>query len=214
MLTITRFQFNMFGENTYLLADEATSQAAVVDPGMFYPEEFKAFDKFISDHQLQLTQIINTHLHLDHCFGANYVSTHYGARLAAHDGDAVLGATIGEQSRRFGIREAQKPVEIDIKLHQGDRVAIGSNTLTVLHVPGHSPGGIALYCEAQHFVLVGDSLFQGSVGRTDLPGGDHTTLIESIRRRLLTLPGDTTVLPGHGEPTTIAAELRSNPFLR
>ena len=214
MLTITRFQFNMFGENTYLLVDSATSEAAVVDPGMFYPEEYKAFDDYISGHHVQLKQIINTHLHLDHCFGADYVKTKYGAPVSAHEADAPLGANIPDQSRRFGIREEQQAVGIDVKLHDGDTVAIGSGSLRVLHVPGHSPGGIALYCAAQHFVLVGDSLFQGSVGRTDLPGGDHSTLVASIRARLLTLPPDTTVLPGHGDPTTIEAELRSNPFLR
>lgn len=204
----------MFGELTYVLVDEGTRQCAIVDAGMVQREEEDAVAAFIADNQLTLTQLINTHLHMDHCFGVNYLKDKYGVKLAANPGDQPLGANFASQLTRFGINPAgHKNVEIDIPLHTGDIITIGDSQLEVIEVPGHTPGGIALYCKAQKFVLVGDSLFAGSIGRTDLPGGDHATLIRAIERGLMTLPDDTTVLSGHGQPTTIGQERRSNPYL-
>lgn len=213
MFKITRFELNPFQENTYILADEATSDAIIVDPGMYQDEEFKAVDRFIADNGLHLTQIVNTHMHLDHCFGASYVKSKYGVKLAAHPDDASLGLSLPEQCRRFGIKKCDQGVEIDIPLADGDEIRVGESRLRVLHVPGHSRGGIALYCAEQKFVLVGDSLFKGSIGRTDLEGGNHATLIKAITDKLLVLPDDTTVLSGHGEPTTIRYERGYNPYL-
>lgn len=213
MLNITIFTVNNFSENTYLLVDEQTHEAAVVDPGMLFDEERKAFDRFVADNGLKLNQIINTHLHLDHCFGADYVKGRYGAKVLASRADAFLGMSVVEQARRYGIREQIGNVEIDVDLKDGDTVTIGESILKVISVPGHTPGGLALYSEVQKFVLVGDSLFDGSIGRTDLPGGDHVALIRNIKSKLLTLPPDTTVLSGHGEPTTIGKELQTNPYV-
>lgn len=213
MLEISKLEFNPFGENTYLLIDSATKDAAVLDPGMFNAREEEAFDKAVADSGAKLTQIINTHMHLDHCFGANHVKQAYGAPLKANPGDARLGLTISEQMSKFGMRGA-RPVEIDVPLSDGDVISIGESRLQVIHVPGHSEGGIALYYKEGNVLFSGDSLFRGSVGRTDLLGGNHSQLIASINSKLLTLPADTIVLPGHGGPTTIGQERASNPFLQ
>lgn len=213
MLEISRLEFNPFGENTYLLIDSATKEAAVVDPGMIDAREQKAFDKALADSGAKLTQIINTHMHLDHCFGANYVKQAYAVPMKAHSADAALGLGISDQMAKFGMRGGI-PVEIDVPLSDGDTISIGQNRLQVIHVPGHSAGGIALYYKEGGVLLSGDSLFKGSVGRTDLLGGDFTQLIASIKNKLLALPDDTVVLPGHGGPTTIGQERAHNLFLR
>lgn len=214
MLTVKRFVFNPFDENTYLLTDSATGQTAVVDPGMFNVHDLEEFDNYIEQNRLTLTQIINTHLHVDHCFGNTHVRDRYGIKTAAHPGDAELGRNAAAQAARFGMRRPMLPVTIDVPLADGDTITIGSdNTLTVIAVPGHSQGGIALYDARDGFVLTGDSLFQNSIGRTDLPGGNMRQLVQAVRTRLLTLPDDTVVLPGHGPATTIGQEKAGNPFL-
>lgn len=214
MLSIKQFIFNPFGEATYIIYDQESSDAIVVDPGMVENAENTRFDKFIEDNNLNITGIINTHLHLDHCFGNNYVKNKYGVPVRAHIADAPLGQNIASQVARFGLPiRSGEPVTIDIPLNQGDTISLGKDILHVLHVPGHSPGGIALYSPTGKFVIAGDSLFKGSIGRTDLPGGDHATLIKAVTDKLLTLPDDTLVLSGHGEPTTIGDEKASNPFL-
>lgn len=214
MLTIKQFIFNPFGESTYVVFDQTSRQAIVVDPGMTNSAERAQFDRYIEDNGLSLTGIVNTHLHLDHCFGANYVKDKYGVPVKAHAADAPLGASVPLQARRFGLGNvAAEGVTIDVPLADGDTVTLGDDKLEVIHVPGHSPGGIALYSPTGKFVIAGDSLFKGSIGRTDLEGGDHAMLVKAVTDRLLTLPDDTLVLSGHGEPTTIGREKLSNPYL-
>jgi glyoxylase-like metal-dependent hydrolase (beta-lactamase superfamily II) len=213
MLKVKNFEFNYFGENTYLLVDEDTNKAIVVDPGMFKPKEQRVFDDYILQNKMELIMVVNTHLHLDHCFSDNYVRNNYGVKIAAHKADSSLGLSIVDQARRFGLAIESDPVAIDIELNDGDVITVGNSRLVVIHVPGHSPGGIALYSEADKFVLSGDSLFSHSIGRTDLPGGDATQLISSIREKLFQLPEQTTVLPGHGPYTSIAVERTENPYV-
>ena len=215
MLKIHRFIFNPFEENTYVLVDSQNKSAVVVDPGMWNNHEREAFDRFINDNGINITQIVNTHMHLDHCFGDNYVRDRYGVKINASAGDAYLGKSISEQARRFGLSGMfpSDGVKADVYLEDGDTLKVGDSSLKVIAVPGHSPGGLALYCAKQGFVLTGDSLFEGSIGRTDLDGGDHATLVDAVSRRLLSLPGDTDVFPGHGPQTTISAEALSNPYL-
>lgn len=214
MLRVKQFVFNLFGESTFIVADEATGDAIVVDPGMSDDDERKRFDDFIEDNHLKLTGVVNTHMHVDHCLGANYVRDRYGVPVRAHSADAFLGEAAADQAARFGMRGRASAVVIDEPLKAGDEIILGDERLEVIHVPGHSPGGIALYSPTGKFVIAGDSLFAGSIGRTDLPGGDHSTLVRSVREHLLTLPDDTLVLPGHGEPTTIGREKSHNMFLR
>ncbi len=209
MIKIKQFVFSDFGVNTYLLIDEDTRQAAVIDPAMSSKAERERFDKYVSDNDIKITQEINTHLHLDHCFGMDYVKDKYGIPLKAHAADAPVGRMMAQQYAMFGIRQAAPEVVIDVPLKDGDIIEIGHSRLQVIHVPGHSPGGIALYYKEGNVVLVGDSLFRGSIGRTDLYGSQQQ-LVDSIRNRLFTLPDSTLVLSGHGMQTTIGDEKRSN----
>lgn len=213
MIRIKQFVFNNFGVNTYLLIDEATRDAAVVDPAMASQGEYRIFDTYVADSGIHLTRIINTHLHLDHCFGLNYVKDKYGVSVMAHPADALLGQHMAEQCRRFGMRWQGGPVLIDTPLADGDTVEIGQSSQHVIHVPGHSPGSIALYLPDEKLLLSGDTLFRGSVGRTDLEGGSQSRLLESVRTRLYTLPDDVSVFPGHDRPTTIGTEKKYNPFV-
>ncbi len=214
MLQIKQFVFNPFGECTYIVWDEDSRDAIIVDPGMIAPAEANRLNDYIAEKKLNITGIVNTHMHLDHCFGANYVHSRYKAPVKAHAADAPLGRSIAAQAARFGIKGLpESGVEIDVPLTDGDTIALGKEAIEVIHVPGHSPGGIALYSPSGKFVLSGDSLFKGSIGRTDLEGGDQHTLVEAVRHRLLSLPDDTLVLPGHGPATTIGDEKTSNPFL-
>ena len=212
MFRIIHLAVNPFEENVLILVDEDTKDAIVIDPGMLYPEELQKFDEIIREEGLHLTQIVNTHQHLDHIFGANAVKDKYGIPLAASPSDDTFGQSIATHAARFGIKAGAKPVVRDIALADGDTITVGKSTLHVLAVPGHTPGGLAFYCPEQKFIITGDSLFRGSIGRTDL-GGDQATLVSSIRSKLLTLPDDTTVIPGHGPTTTIGAEKRHNPYI-
>lgn len=213
-MKVSRFVFNMFGVNTYVIWDPESSEAAIIDPGMIDDQERNALDNFIESRKLKVTQLINTHSHLDHIFGNTYIKEKYGLEIKAHPADAFLAESLSEQSCRFGLRMPLKPQSIDIELHDGDTIFLGKERIDVLGVPGHSPGGIALYCPESNFVITGDTLFPGSMGRTDLPMGDYATLADAIRRKLLTLPDSTVVLSGHGGETTIGNEKKSNPFLK
>ncbi|MGM9826794.1 MAG: MBL fold metallo-hydrolase [Muribaculaceae bacterium] len=213
MIKIHCFIFNPFEENTYLLVDQATNDAAVVDPGMFTQDDIRVFDDFIKEHGINLRQVINTHMHVDHCFGDNYVRDKYGVKVAANLGDDYYAASLEVQARRFGMQRTMRPVEIDAPLEDGDTIMVGQTPLTVIHVPGHSQGGIALYDKEGKWVISGDSLFRGSIGRTDFQGGNHSQLVSSVRNKLLSLPGDTMVLPGHGPTTTIDYEKAHNPYI-
>ena len=200
MIKVKQFCFNPFAESAFVISDTESGQAIAVDPGMLDVREQQAFDSYISENQLSLTQVVNTHLHLDHCFG---------------DNDAFLGKTLTEQAARFGIPASMvSDVEIDVPLKDGDTISVGQYNLHVLHVPGHSPGSIALYSPEGNFLISGDALFKHSIGRTDLPGGSLDTLLASINNKLLTLPDQTQVLPGHDEFTTIGEEKKFNPYIK
>lgn len=215
MLQIHQFVFNNFEENTYIAVDKATGIAAIIDPGMLYDEEKSAIEKYITEHDIKLNQIILTHAHLDHCFGAEYVKSRFGVPVKAHEADAALAAGFAQQGARFGMGKVLKNgIEFDVTLHDGDIIDIGESKLDVIHVPGHSKGGIVLYDKADGVAFVGDSIFAGSIGRTDLEGGDHATLINALKTKVLTLPDNTYLLPGHGEVTTVRNEREHNPYLR
>lgn len=212
-MEIAVFQLSLFGINTYLLFDEDEKKCAVIDPGMSNPEEEKAIENFISEKGLTLTHIINTHLHIDHVAGVPFLKKKYGAPVLAHKGDEFMGQRLADQARMFGMNMNLDNIEISQYLEDGDIIKIGNGELEVISVPGHSKGSVALYDKKDGFLISGDALFQGSIGRTDLPGGNYSELITNINNRLLTLPDDTVVFPGHGPSTTIGREKRSNPFL-
>lgn len=214
-MNIAKFGFSLFGINTYVVFDPIEKKAAVIDPGMILPEEREAMDRFLEKNNLELTHVIDTHLHIDHAIGVKYLKDKYNVPLYANPGDEMLGKRLQVQAQQFGVPgEFEDGVVIDHPIEDGETIKIGSGELKVIHVPGHSPGSVALYDPQGGFVITGDALFQGSVGRTDLPGGNGRQLIESIKTKLLPLPGETLVYPGHGPHTTIASEARSNPFLR
>ncbi|WP_297069123.1 MBL fold metallo-hydrolase [uncultured Duncaniella sp.] len=213
-MKVSRFVFNMFGVNTYVVWDPESLEAAIIDPGMIDDDERRALDSFIESRNLKVTQLINTHSHLDHIFGNTYIKEKYGLEIKANPADDFLARTLPEQAARFGLRMPLQPQQLDVELHDGDTIFLGKERMEVLGVPGHSPGGIALYCPESNFVITGDTLFPGSMGRTDLPMGDYATLVDAIRRKLLTLPDSTVVLSGHGGETTIGNEKKSNPFLK
>lgn len=214
-MKIKTLEFNPFGVNTYIVWNKDTLEAAVVDPGMSNQNECFRFKQFVEIERLQITKLINTHLHIDHTLGNEFVEATYGVSLMAHSDDAPLGAMRAQQAAMFNLRGvATDAVQIGTEIKAGDKIYLGDEHLEVLEVPGHSPGSIALYSPADGFVITGDALFRGSVGRTDLPGGNHSTLINSIKTHLMTLPSDTVVYPGHGPATIIGQEAKTNPFIR
>ena len=213
-MKIAKFEFALFGINTYVVWDPATRKAAIIDPGMIDSEEEEALDNFIKREGLTVTHVINTHLHVDHAIGDKYASETFQAPVYGHKDDEFLGKRLRQQAEEFHLRQKVSDVTLSSYLNDGDVIKIGDGELRVIHVPGHSPGGIALYDAKDHFLISGDSLFQGSIGRTDLPGGSMPQLVEAVKAKLLTLPDDTVVYPGHGPATTIANEKRYNPYLR
>lgn len=213
-MKIKKFEFNIFGVNTYVVWNPESMETAVIDPGMADEREEHGLSDFISREGLQVTTLLNTHLHIDHTLGDDYVEERYGVGLQAHPADDFLGQRRDVQAQMFHMRIAPpKPLQISVELKAGDKIFLGKEYLEALEVPGHSPGSLAFYSPTGKFVITGDALFMGSVGRTDLPRGDHRTLIESVRTNLLSLPDDTIVYPGHGPETTIGAEKYQNPYL-
>lgn len=213
MLSVKRFVTNMFAENTYVVSDSLTQEAAVIDAGMLFDDEWQEFDAYIADKRLKVTHLLNTHLHIDHLFGVAEAVRRYGVGLSASSADSFLSDRVEQQAAMFGIRRKMEQIKIEHPLADGDEIRLGNSTLKVIATPGHSLGGICFYSADDGLLFSGDSLFQTGIGRTDLPGGDYATLIHSITDRLLTLPDDTKVLPGHGPSTTIAQERQYNPFL-
>lgn len=213
-MKLVRFGFSLFGINTYLVVDEASKKCAVVDPGMIEPDEENALVDYIERNKLHVVDVINTHLHVDHAIGDKFVAEKFRVPVLGHRSDETLGRRLQEQAEMFGMRGKLDSVSLTSYLEDGDRVSIGDGELEVLHVPGHSPGSIALYDPQGHWVIVGDALFAGSIGRTDLPVGDYATLVGAINDRLMALPDDTAVYPGHGPATTIGQERKYNPYLR
>lgn len=212
MITIKTFVFSPLQENTYLLINEA-KECAIIDPGCYFDHEKEELASYIDKEKLKPILLINTHCHLDHIFGNEFILEKYGLRANAHKLDEELLKSSTEQSRAFGL-SMQTPPSIGRYVDQNDILKLGDYELKVLHIPGHSPGGIVLYCESEKFLMSGDVLFYHSIGRTDLYKGDFKTLVENIKSKILTLPDETVVYPGHGQATTVGFEKKNNMFLR
>jgi glyoxylase-like metal-dependent hydrolase (beta-lactamase superfamily II) len=198
-------------ENTYVAYDD-TKECVIIDPGCVTDAEQLTLSQFISDNQLTVKHLINTHLHLDHAFGNLFVEKTYGVEAQAHKADEFLLQQISSQAEAFGMRYNEKP-ELKRFLVESDTISFGHTTLTSIHVPGHSPGSLCFYDAASATLFAGDVLFQGSIGRTDLPQGNYEQLIEGISKKLFILPDETTVYCGHGTTTTIGYEKVYNPYL-
>ncbi len=212
MLQLESLVFNPFSENTFIIHDE-TKECVIVDPGCSNAAEEDRLFGYIDSHQLKPLMVINTHGHVDHVVGNNAVKRRYGIMVAAHPdmhNDFI-------QAKRQAVWLGMQPVgDIDlpdVDLQDDQEIKVGNGMLEVICTPGHAQGSISLYARAEGWVLTGDALFCRSIGRTDLPGGDFSTLRESIRTRLFTLPDETEVFPGHGESTTIGEEKNFNPFV-
>lgn len=212
MINIKVFAFNPFQENTYVLYNEM-GMALLIDPGCFFPGETEILQKFIAEKKLRMAQLINTHCHLDHIFGNNDAFLKWGLPLHLHPQEEIVLKRSPEAAAMYGVELTAYTGEL-IFINEGDSIELGDDVLKVLLTPGHSPGSICLHCEKQGFVIGGDVLFRDSIGRTELPGGDHETLLKHIKEKLFTLPDETIVYPGHGPETTIGYEKKHNPFLQ
>ena len=212
MLTVKSFEFNPVQENTYVLSDQKDA-CCIIDPGCYFGNERTTLQEYIDQQGLIPKILLNTHCHLDHIFGNKFVYDTWDLPLHLHEKEQLILEDAPSAGLEWGLpfENYRGPL---VYLAAGERISIGTNELAVLFLPGHSPGSIGFYCAAQRFLIGGDVLFRGSIGRTDLPGGDFDTLIRSIRDVLWVLPDDVVVYPGHGEPTTIGFEKRNNPFLK
>lgn len=212
-MKIKRFEFNMFPVNCYVISDESR-EAVIIDAGCYYEEEQQALKKYILDNNLTIKHLINTHLHLDHIFGNAFVEREFGVKPEASQFDEFFLPHTADHCRMFGIPLNEEPVPLGGYIADGDIIRFGNSELRAILLPGHSPGGLAFYCEQSGILFSGDVLFQGSIGRADLEGGDFATLRNSILKRLFVLPDNTIVYPGHGNSTTIGNEKMDNPFFR
>ncbi len=212
MLTIKKFTFNPVAENTYILYNEA-KDAIIIDAGFYFDEEKQKMQDFVNINGLSLVQLLNTHAHLDHVFGNKWIYENYGLELFLHPNEEQVLQFAPQSAQIWGMpfENYEGPLHF---LENNDVVKLGEDELEVLLAPGHSPGSICFYCKKQKFLIGGDVLFRESIGRTDLPGGNHAALVESIQNQLFVLPDDVTVYPGHGETTTIGHEKMHNPFLK
>lgn len=212
MVAIETFTFNPFQENTYVLYDES-KECVIIDPGCYNHAEEKDLSAFIKDNDLKPVHLLNTHCHIDHVLGNKYVAETYQLKLSMHKADLPLLESLVQVGQMYGVPASPSPAP-EIFLEEGDVVKFGKAKLDILFAPGHAPGHIVFIHHEQKFIIGGDVLFQGSIGRTDLPGGDYDTLIRSIKTKLLPLEDEYVVHSGHGPITNIGFERKNNPFLQ
>lgn len=211
MIAIKQFVFNPFQENTYVLY-QPQGEAIVVDAGCSTESEFQELLDFVNSQNLTVKCLINTHCHIDHILGIDKLKKQFGVKAFAHIDDFPLLQMAPAHAMMFWLYLETVPA-IDETLSHGDMIELNGDSIKVIHTPGHSRGGLCFYAEQERFILTGDTLFNLSIGRTDLAGGNYETLIKSIREQLMVLPDDVIVYPGHGNSTTIGIERASNPFL-
>jgi len=211
MLKIKSFVFSPIQENTYLLYNEFNN-CIIIDPGCYFPAEQDELKAFITQSKLTPRMLLNTHCHLDHVFGNKFAAETWGLTLHLHEKEKKLLDYAPTSGLMYNMPFDNYAGDYHF-LKEGDVVTLGNDELSVIAAPGHSPGHICFYCAKQHFIISGDVLFNRSIGRTDLPGGDHETLLKNIREKLFVLPEETIVYSGHGPVTTIGEEKKYNPFL-
>ena len=211
MFLIKVLTFNAVQENTYVLYNES-NECIIIDPGCYSEEEKHILQSFIESNGLRPVMLLNTHCHLDHVFGNKFVAEAYRLTLQIHKNEEAVLQMAPASGLMFNFPFDNYPGEL-IFLKEGDIISLGEDSLQVIEAPGHSPGSICFYCEKQKFIIGGDVLFYQSIGRTDLPGGSHESLIKNIKEKLFALPHDVKVYPGHGRATTIGDEIKYNPYL-
>lgn len=212
MIQIDFFTFNPFQENTYILHDE-TKECIIVDPGCYSPSEKKVLADFIKAKELKPVMLVLTHAHIDHVLGNSFVNETYGLSPVMNPIEIAGLRGVPQYAHIYGINADPSP-EPESFIDEGDSIKFGNSILNVLFTPGHSAGSVSLISKEQKFIIAGDVLFNGSIGRTDLPGGDYNTLIASIKNKLLPLGDDFKVYSGHGPETSIGFERKNNPFLK
>lgn len=210
-MKVRQFTFNGFQENTYVLYDDS-KECVIVDPGCNNDNERSALSSFIEENDLKPVRLINTHCHIDHVLGNKYVSEKYDLPLEAHEGEVKVLDSCIAVSTMYGIAYETSP-PIAKYIEEGDVISFGDSSMTSIFTPGHSPASLSFYDAQDHILIAGDALFAGSIGRTDLPGGNFDLLIKNIKEKLLILPEETKVYSGHMQSTTIGHEKMTNPFL-
>ncbi|MCC5938739.1 MAG: MBL fold metallo-hydrolase [Lunatimonas sp.] len=210
-MQIKTFTFNPFMENTYVLFDE-TKKAVVIDPGCHNKQERAELFDFIQSQDLEPVRLLNTHCHIDHVLGNAFIQNSYDIPLWYHRDEDPILKSVPAYAPNYGFPHFQES-KADHFISDGEIIKFGNQQLKAILVPGHSPGHLVFYHEASKICIGGDTLFQGSIGRTDLPGGDTNTLLSAIKERLFSLPNDVVVFPGHGPETTIGVEKITNPFV-
>ncbi|MDR2627430.1 MAG: MBL fold metallo-hydrolase [Dysgonamonadaceae bacterium] len=212
-MKIKTFVFNIVSVNTFVLYDD-TLEAAIIDCGCFNSLEQTELTRFIKQNNLQVKHLLNTHLHFDHALGNAYASRIFDLTPQGNPLEETKMPPLLQQASRFGIRIGEPPVPLGSHLEDGDIITFGHNALQCRHIPGHSPGSLVFYESKAGCLFSGDVLFKGSIGRTDLWGGNYDALVNGIQIKLFTLPDETVVYPGHGPTTTIGQEKRHNPYFR
>jgi len=210
MIQIQPFTFNPFEENTYLVYDE-TGEGVVIDPGCYEQSEKNTLAQFIESKKIKIKYLLNTHCHIDHVLGNEFVKNKYNIPFLIHPNDEPVLRSVKAYAPSYGFNKYQEVLP-DGFLADGDTVSFGNTHFEVLFLPGHAPGHIGFYDKESLSLLSGDVLFEHSIGRTDLPGGDLDTLLSSIHQKIFTLPDAVVVYPGHGSSTTVGEEKNSNPF--
>ncbi|OGU26824.1 MAG: MBL fold hydrolase [Ignavibacteria bacterium GWA2_35_9] len=213
MINIKKFTFNSFAENTYVLWDEETKEALIVDPGCSDTYEEKELEDFISSNKLNVKYLVNTHCHIDHIFGCGFVKEKFKVPYYAPEKDVPLIEHFDKQVESVGMEVSIKPPLPDHFITEDLIISLGKSKPVFLYTPGHTPGEYCIYFPQDNFCITGDVLFQNSIGRTDFWGGDYNILLESIINKLLVLPDETIIYPGHSDKSTIGEEKRYNPFL-
>jgi glyoxylase-like metal-dependent hydrolase (beta-lactamase superfamily II) len=213
MIQIQTFTFNGFEENTYVLFDD-TKECIIVDPGCYDKHEQETLSNFLTENKLKPVLLINTHCHIDHVLGNRFVADKWKLDLAMHKLDVPTLESVKDYCTVYGFHNYEESHLPSHFLNEGEKVKFGESELDILFTPGHAPGHIVLHSKKDGFIIGGDVLFQMSIGRTDLPGGDFDTLIESIKEKLLPLDDNTKVYCGHGPSTNIGFEKANNPFLK
>ena len=211
MFHVKVFKFSPIQENTYLLYND-TRKAIIIDPGCYATEEQETLKKFITDNHLEPIQLLNTHCHLDHVFGNDWVHKTYGLELYLHANEEKMLEFAPKSGENWGMPFINYSGPLHF-LNQENTISLGKDQLSIRFTPGHSPGSISFYSAEQGFIISGDVLFYESIGRTDLPMASHEQLLHSIKEQMLTLPDEVIVYSGHGRPTTIGHERKNNPFL-